>query len=136
MSENASERKFSIANHKDLKVFQKAMDLAMKIFAMTGRFPKSEEYALSDQVKRSSRSICANIGEAWRKRRYPAAFISKLNDAEAEACETQIWIELARRCGYITDADAAQMDDQCDHVIAQLSLMAKQPGKWTTHRSK
>jgi len=79
-----------IQNHADLQVYQKAFETAQKIFKLSKSFPKEETYSLTDQVRRSSRSVCANLAEAWRKRRYEAAFISKLSDSEAEAAETQV----------------------------------------------
>jgi four helix bundle protein len=90
-----------IKNHQDLKVYQMAFDAAMKIFELTKKFPVEERYSLTDQIRRSSRSVCANLAEAWRKRRYEAAFVAKLNDSEAEAAETQTWIEFAVKCNYM-----------------------------------
>ena len=90
-----------IGSYKELRVYQNAMDSAMEIFERTRNFPPEEKYSMVDQMGRSSRSVCANIAEAWRKRRYKAAFIAKLSDAESEACETQAWIELAEKCGYL-----------------------------------
>ena len=90
-----------INSYKDLRVYQKSMDLAMEIFQLTKSFPIEEKYSLVDQIRRSSRSVCTNIAEAWRKRRYKAAFIAKLSDSETEACETQVWIEFSLRCEYI-----------------------------------
>ena len=119
-----------IESFKDLDVFQRAMDLAMDLFEMTKQFPQEEKYSLTDQVRRSSRSVCANISESWRKRRYKAAFLSKLSDAETEACETQVWVELARRCKYLPDTEASRLDEECDHVIAQLVRMIDEPEKW------
>jgi four helix bundle protein len=84
-----------IAIHRELEVYQKAMDVAMRIFELSKRFPKEETYSLTDQIRRSSRSVCANLAEAWRKRRYEKAFVSKLSDVEAEAAETQVWLEFA-----------------------------------------
>lgn len=83
-----------IQQHTELEVYKKAFDAAMLIFQESKGFPKEEIYSLTDQIRRSSRSICANLAEAWRKRRYKAAFISKLSDAESEAAETQVWLEL------------------------------------------
>ena len=82
-----------INSYKDLRVFQDAFELAMEIYQMTKLFPPEEKYSLTDQLRRSSRSVCNNIGEAWRKRRYKAAFIAKISDAETEACETQISLQ-------------------------------------------
>jgi four helix bundle protein len=91
----------AIKNHKDLRVYQTAFDAAMKIFEVSKKFPVEERYSLTDQIRRSSRSICANLAEAWRKRRYEGAFVAKLNDCEAEAAETQTWIEFAVKCNYL-----------------------------------
>jgi four helix bundle protein len=86
-----------IVRHNDLEVYQRAVEAAMRIFQASKSLPKEETYSLTDQIRRSSRSVCANLAEAWRKRRYKAAFISKLSDAEGEAAETEVWIELAKR---------------------------------------
>lgn len=119
-----------IKSYKDLDVFQRAMNMAMEIFEITKGFPKEEQYSLTDQIRRSSRSVCANISEAWRKRRYKAAFISKLSDVETEACETQVWVELSRRCKYLTDTVASRLDKEYDHIIAQIVRMINEPEKW------
>lgn len=92
-----------IRSYKELRVYQMAMDAAMRVFDLTKEFPSEEKYSMVDQMRRSSRSVCTNIAEAWRKRRYKAAFIAKLNDAEAEACETQVWMQFAGRCVYTTE---------------------------------
>ena len=84
-----------------------------------------------DQVRRSSRSVCANIAEAWRKRRYRAHFVSKLSDAEGEAEETRVWLEFAHRCRYLKDDQFEEMDDDYDKIIAQIVRMLSDPGKWT-----
>lgn len=131
MEETAIERKKQIKSHKDLEVFQRAMSLAMDIFEITKRFPREEQYSLTDQCRRSSRSVCANIGEAWRKRRYKAAFISKLSDAETEAGETQVWMEIAYRCRYISESELSHFDNEYNHVISQLIRMIDQPEKWS-----
>lgn len=86
-----------ITRHQELDVYKKAFESAMTIFEHSKSFHKEETYSLTDQIRRSSRSVCANLAEAWRKRRYEAAFIAKLNDAEGEAAETQTWIEFASR---------------------------------------
>jgi len=90
-----------IITHGQLEIYRKAFETALVIFELTRKFPREETYSLTDQIRRSSRSVCANLAEAWRKRRYEAAFISKLNDVEAEAAETQTWLEFALACGYI-----------------------------------
>ena len=83
-----------------------------------------------DQMRRSSRSVCANIGEPWRKRRYKAAFIAKLSDAESEACETQVWIEFARKCEYMEDTECAEMDTEYDQIMGQIVKMINEADKW------
>jgi four helix bundle protein len=98
-----------IQNHQDLLVYWKAFDAAMSIFELSKTFPKEETYSLTDQMRRSSRSVCSNLAEAWRKRRYEAAFISKLSAAEGEAAETQVWLEFAVKCGYLKRAEAASL---------------------------
>jgi len=120
-----------IKTHKDLNVWRNAMDAAMRIFEVTKRFPPEEKYSLVDQVRRSSRSVAANIAEAWRKRRYEGAFVLKLNDAESEATETQTWVEFALRCGYISPDVAKELDGLYEHIIGQLVTMLNQASKWT-----
>jgi four helix bundle protein len=103
----------------------------MRVFELTRTFPKEETYALTDQVRRSSRSVCANIAEAWRKRRYRAAFISRLSDAETEAAETQVWSEFAVRCDYLDRSAGAAIFRDYDEVIATIVAMITHPEKWT-----
>ena len=117
--------------YKDLRVYNLAFDAAMEIFHATEDFPYEEKFSLVDQIRRSSRSVCANIAEAWRKRRYRKAFILKLNDAESEACETQVWLQFACACGYIDASLEARLDDCYSHIISQLFLMMKDADKWT-----
>ncbi|MCX6353686.1 MAG: four helix bundle protein [Candidatus Aureabacteria bacterium] len=119
-----------ISSYKELDVFQRSMDAAMEIFKITAKFPPEERYSLVDQIRRSSRSVCANLAEAWRKRRYRAAFINKLSDAETEAAETQVWIEFSRRCGYLNDDDAKRLDECYNHCIAQIITMLENADKW------
>jgi four helix bundle protein len=121
---------------KELNVWLNAMDLAMEVFTRSNLFPADERYSLTDQIRRSSRSVAANISEAWKKRRYPASFVSKLSDAETEACEVQTWIEIARRCGYWNNAEAATLDDQYEKVMAQLIKMIDQPERWCAGLAK
>ncbi|QQE67475.1 four helix bundle protein (plasmid) [Leptolyngbya sp. BL0902] len=121
----------SIRTFKELRVWQGAMAVAMEIFELTKRFPVEERYSLTDQMRRSSRSVAANISEGWRKRRYPAAFVSKLSDAESEAAETQTWLEIARRCQYLTDAQAERLDQQYEEILSQLVAMISKPEQWT-----
>jgi four helix bundle protein len=120
-----------ILRHQDLMVYKKAMDATMHIFEISKSFPKEETYSLTDQIRRSSRSVAANIAEAWRKRRYPAAMISKINDAEGEGAETQTWIEIAKKCGYINRETAKGLYLEYDEILAMLVSMANNPEKWT-----
>lgn len=121
----------NIRSFKELRVWQNAMDGAMVIFARSKLFPSEEKFSLTDQIRRSSRSVAANLAEAWRKRRYPAAFVSKLSDSEAEAAETQTWVELARRCGYLSDEEAKDLDSRYEQILGQLVVMITQRDKWT-----
>src|SRR6266487_6340546 len=91
-----------MVGYRDLKVYQKAYHFAMAIFNMSKTFPKEERYALTDQMRRSSRSVAANIAEGYRKRQYPKMFLSKLADADGEAAETQVWLDFALDCGYLS----------------------------------
>ena len=119
-----------INSYKELRVFENAMNAAMKIFEQTKTFPPEEKYSMVDQMRRSSRSVCANIGEAWRKRRYKAAFIAKLSDSESEACETQVWIEFARRCEYLEKTICDDMDAEYDQIMGQIVKMINEADKW------
>ena len=119
-----------IRSHNDLEVFQRAFDLAMKVFTTSKAFPKEEMYSLTDQVRRSSRSVCANLVEAWRKRRYAAAFISKLSDAETEAAETQMWLQFAVQCEYLDREIGAELYRTYDRVIATIVGMINHPETW------
>jgi len=103
----------------------------MQIFEITKHFPLEERYSLTDQVRRCSRSVCANIAEAWRKRRYPAAFVSKLNDAEAEAAETEVWLQLAIRCGYLSQEKSNALEQEYKHILGKLVVMISHPEQWT-----
>lgn len=119
-----------IVRHQELDVYKKAFDAAMQIFQITKNFPANEKYSLTDQIRRSSRSVCANLAEAWRKRRYEAAFISKLNDCEGEAAETQTWLEFAVKCEYL-DKDAARvLYKSYDEIIAMLVSMISNSHLW------
>jgi four helix bundle protein len=120
-----------IRSSKDLRVYQTAMDSAMHVFDLTKTFPPEEKFAMVDQVRRSSRSVCTNLAEAWRKRRYAAHFTSELSDAEAEAEETRVWLEFAFRCKYLSRRVVDQLDDQYDKILAQLVLIISNPKQWT-----
>jgi four helix bundle protein len=119
-----------IRDYHQLRVYKTAMDAAMQIFEMTKNFPTEEKFSLVDQIRRSSRSVCANIAESWRRRRYEKAFIAKLNDAESEACETQVWLEFAQRCGYISVEACTELYRDYDHIIGQIVRMIQEAHKW------
>jgi four helix bundle protein len=119
-----------IRSYKELRVYQTAMDAAMRIFELSKRFPTEEKFSLTDQIRRCSRSVCSNIGEAWRKRRYPAHFVSKLSDSEGEAEETRVWLEFAWRCNYITEQDARELDETYDKILSQLVKMISGHQQW------
>jgi four helix bundle protein len=110
-----------IVKHTDLEVYHKAMEAAMAIFEASKRFPKEETYSLTDQIRRASRSVCANLAEAWRKRRYEAAFVCKLSDAEGEAAETQVWVEFAVRCNYLPRDQAEALYRTYDAILGTSS---------------
>jgi len=119
-----------INRYQDLDVYKMAMDSAMEIFGITKIFPAEEKYSLTDQIRRSSRSVCANIAESWRKRRYKAAFVSKLSDAETEASETQVWLEFSLRCKYITREIFDKLFKRYDQIIGKLVRMIDNPTPW------
>jgi four helix bundle protein len=126
-----------LARHfRELEVYQNAIALTMRIFEISKNSPAEERYSLTDQVRRSSRSVCANIAEAWRKRRYKAAFISKLSDAETEATETQVWCEVACLCDYIDRKVFAELDDACDHNVSQAVRMSDNADRWILPEGK
>ena len=113
-----------IRSYKDLLVYRKAFEQAMRLFEVTKRFPKAEQYS------RASRSVCTNIGEAWRKRRYPAHFVSKLSDADAEATETMIWLDFSLSCGYLDAKDHAEFSAEYEQVGKMLGSMISAPEKF------
>jgi len=120
-----------ITRHTELDVYRKAFEAAMNVFRCSKEFPKEERYSLVDQVRRSSRSVCANLAEAWRKRRYEAAFISKLSDSEAEAAETQVWLQFAVECEYLEREQAKKLYCAYDEVISMIVHMINNPNDWT-----
>jgi four helix bundle protein len=110
---------------RDLEVYKVAFDVAMEIFEISRTFPSEEKYSLTDQIRRSSRSVCTNISEGWRKRRYKAVFLNKISDAAQEAAETQTWLEVALRCTYIDPKNFENMDERYEHIFAMLSTMER-----------
>lgn len=120
-----------ITSHKDLRVYQRSFDLGMQVFEITKRFPTDEKYSLSDQVRRSARSVSGNIAEAWRKRRYPKSFIAKLTDSEGEAAETQVWLDYALACGYLDEETHSNMVNEYDQLLGMLVTMIIKPDQWS-----
>ena len=124
-----------LGGYKDLKVFQVAYSLAMDIFALTKSFPRDERYSLTDQMRRSSRSVAANIAEGFRKRQYPSMFVSKLADADAETTETQVWLNFARDCGYLQLDQHNELSSRYEEVGKMLGSMIRNPEKFIITRS-
>ncbi len=130
MHRTVEDRKKVIRRHTDLAVYQRSFELAMNLFALSKHFPAEERYSLTGQVRRSSRSVSANITEAWRNRRYPAAFVAKLTDAEAEAAETQTWIAFAKECEYLAADEATSLHNAYDQLLGMLITMIRNSSDW------
>ena len=109
-----------INSAKNLRVYQKAYALAMEIFRLSKKWPSEEKFSLTDQIRRSSRSVCANLREAWAKRKYAAHFISKLTDSDGENSETDTWLDFAMDCGYISNEHHRHLIEECQAVGAML----------------
>ena len=120
-----------IRSHRELEVFILSFGNAMKIFEISKGFPKEETYSLTDQIRRSSRSVCANIAEAFRKRKYPKSFISKLSDSESEAAETQTWLDFSLSCKYITETEHHDLNETYDKILGKLVTMSLHPENWS-----
>ena len=116
-----------IKSAKDLRVYQKAYGLAMEIFNISKTWPGEEKFSLTDQIRRSSRSVCANLREAWSKRRYEAHFISKLTDADGENSETDTWLDFARDCGYLSVSDHSRLAKECKEIGAMIGAILNDP---------
>jgi four helix bundle protein len=119
-----------IKSAKDLIVYQKAYALAMEIFEASKKFPVEEKYSLTDQIRRSSRSVCTNLREAWAKRKYEAHFVSKLTDADGENGETDTWLDFACDCRYLSEGDHATFTEKCREVGAMLGSMINDPSSF------
>jgi four helix bundle protein len=119
-----------IVTHRDLEVYVRSFDAAMRIFELSKSFPKEETYSLKDQIRRSSRSVSANLAEAWRKRQYERAFISKLSDVEGEAAETQVWIEFAVKCDYLSVDAAKELYQTYNDILRTIVGMINHPETW------
>jgi len=125
-----------LRGHRDLKVYQLAYKLAMDIFRQSKTLPQDEKYSLTSQIRRSSRSVAANIAEGFRKRQYPNMFVSKLADADAQATETQVWLDFARDCGYISVELHEELAAGYEEIGRMLSSMISTPEKFTPRQSR
>jgi four helix bundle protein len=123
-----------ITHHWQLDVYKLSVEAAMRLFELSKKFPREEMYSLTDQLRRSSRSVSGHIAEGWRRRRYEAAFCDKLNGAEGEAAETQTWIEYSVRCGYMTAKDGRELHRTYDRIIGKLVKMQNNPHVWLLPR--
>jgi four helix bundle protein len=133
---NGETARKAIRHFRDLEVYQNALAAGLRVYEPSKKFPPEEKYSLTDQIRRSSRSVCANIAEAWRKRRYEAAFVSKLSDAEGEAGETPVHLEFAFHHRYVSRDEFLSVDDPYEKICAQLVRMIDEPKKWLICRPK
>lgn len=132
-SRNSKQETFEmmpVRRFRELRVYQDAYEAARTIFELSKTWPKVEKYALTDQIRRSSRSVCANVAEAWRKRRYKGHFVSKLSDADAEAAETRTWLQFGHDCGYLSADAFEELDDTYDRICGSLVNMMNNPEPW------
>jgi four helix bundle protein len=125
-----AEKKPKIMHFRELDTYRKAFSSAMTIYEISKSFPAEEKYSLVDQIRRSSRSVCANLAEAWRKRRYAAVFKNKLTDAMQEASETQSWLEFCSACKYLDDNKFNELDKEYENIIGMLSRMEEMASKF------
>ena len=125
-----------VRKHQDLAIYKMSFATAMRIFELSKKFPFEERFSLTDQIRRSSRSVCANMAEAWRKRRYQAAFIAKLSDCEAEAAETQTWIEFAVKCGYMDTEVGRELYGKYNQILSGIVTMIKDSSSWVMKPNK
>ena len=123
-------KKKDIMHFRDLEVYKRAFEAAMTIFQLTKGFPAEEKYSLVDQIRRASRSVCANIAEAWRKRRYLAVFKNKITDSMQEGSETQCWLEFSLACQYIDQSTFDKLDNEYEQIIAMLNSVEKNAEKF------
>lgn len=121
--------------HWQLDVYRLAVDAAMEIFEFTKTFPPEERYSLTDQIRRSSRSVSAQIAEGWRRRKYEAVFVNKLNESEGEAAETQGWLEYAVKCGYLSPLAGRKIHRTYNRILGKLVTMGNRPKRWLLAKS-
>jgi four helix bundle protein len=125
-----------IRHHWELEVYKLSVEAAMDIFRASKKWPKEEMYSLTDQIRRSSRSVSGQIAEAWRRRKYENAFVNKLNEAEGEAAETQTWLEYAVKCEYLDRKEGARLFRIYDRILGKLVKMGNEPEKWILQKSR
>lgn len=128
------EAEMAVKDFRGLEVYKVGYSAAMEVFGLSQRFPRDEQFSLATQIRRSSRSVNANLAEAWRKRRYEAHFISKLTDADAEAAETQVWLDFACDCRYIDAETRDRLNNRFNHVYAMLTLIIRDAPRWCSRR--
>lgn len=119
-----------ITHHWQLEVYKLSVEVAMRLFELSKKFPREEMYSLTDQMRRSSRSVSGHISEGWRRRCYEAAFCDKLNGGEGEAAETQTWLEYSVRCGYLTAKEGRELHRTYDRILGKLVKMQANPTPW------
>ena len=125
-----------IQHHWELDVYKLSVETSIAIFRASKSWPKEEMYSLTDQIRRSSRSVSGQIAEGWRKRKYEASFVSKLNDAESEAAETQSWLEYSVKCGYMERIAGRELHRAYDRILGKLVNMGNNPGPWLLQKSR
>jgi four helix bundle protein len=131
MDNNDVRKKKTMVTHfRELRVYQEAFDASMRIFELSKSWPKEERYSLTDQIRRASRSVCSNVAEAWRKRRYVAHFISKLSDADSEAAETQVWLDFSKSCGCLSEENFVELDKIYEEISGGLVNMMVNARNW------
>lgn len=125
-----------VKTHRELEIYKRAFELAGKVYLLSQRFPKEEVYSLTDQMRRSSRAVCANMAEAWGKRRYKAVFVNKLTDAHAELLETQTWLEFAVKCRYLSSEDVQELDWDYSALGNSIQSVIEHADDWCKQQSK
>jgi four helix bundle protein len=125
-----------ITHHWQLDVYKLSVDMAMALFELSKKFPREEMYSLTDQMRRASRSVSGQIAEGWRRRKYEAAFVNKLNASEGEAAEAQAWIEYAVKCKYLTVKEGRDLHRKYDRIIGKLVTMGNNPDPWLLQKRK
>jgi four helix bundle protein len=126
----------TIRSHFQWEVHKQAFEAAMKVFDLSQAFPKEERYSLTDQIRRSARSVAGNLAEAWGKRLYEGSFVSKLTDAQGEACETQDWIAFAVRCGYLDRDRGVELRQAYEGILCLIVSIRRNADQWIIHRDE